>query len=254
MQSLFIESGIEKLIMLIRRLRDDDDLGRLIQINLQWFQQLAGTSFSLLQHPGISTPYIDDDWFTNLREFLCEVNGSVVTTFIPKVLPKPLRVGDCVLMDTVLADGYKKSDLIAFNRVRIFFGVEMLAEICTANGTAIACDAWDGSSLRYTSNLWSYKPKPSEKIFKIWRKLLASTFLSNPPGRTTSTSKYLNIANPLKEGLPHSTWIFNKKKKKWQQNSDSNSDSDSVSDSDSDDPASNSVPNSALDLALFRIF
>ena len=58
MTDLFVEQGRAKCIKLLEHIRNMDSIGRLMRIALDWTQLTAGVGFSVLEHPGRSTPLL----------------------------------------------------------------------------------------------------------------------------------------------------------------------------------------------------
>lgn len=121
-----------------------------------------------------------------------------------------LRENDQAIMDAVVGVSASKSELRHFNTVRMWMGVHSLAEISTADGTAITRAAWLGEGRQHTIALWPYQPKPGKKSFAIWRRLLSRAFLAYPPEKTSAFTKNLTIHQKLHRWFPHATWMFNK--------------------------------------------
>jgi hypothetical protein len=108
-------------------------------------------------------------------------------------------------VDAVIAlPSLSKPQLLAFNRCRLFFGVTYLSEVSTADGTAIASDAWDGSRHRCSPLLWPYQPMSGPKSFRVWRRLLATAFLQDHRPRVSIRTRNLTLRRKLRRWLPGS--------------------------------------------------
>ena len=118
----------------MRHIRANTDLGKLTEIALQWWQVRAGVSYPLLQQPHTPIEYTGNTWFTTLRTFLHDLNGSLRIHSINTTLPKPLRRNDRIIMDEVEKQKMTKKEKIQFNNVRIWMKVTRLSEISTADG------------------------------------------------------------------------------------------------------------------------
>jgi hypothetical protein len=102
------------------------------------------------------------------------------------------------------------SDLRAFNRVRLFLGVTLLAEITSADGVHLTQEAWQGNRTKHTPLLWPYQPRPGPASFRIWRRLLTRTFLQSKNPRAHTTNKALQLRTSLGCWLDGSTWLQSK--------------------------------------------
>jgi hypothetical protein len=143
-----------------------------------------GVSYLLLEHPDPTLPHQYPHWLSALRQFLQNLNASIHIPGIVEKLPSPLREADVNLMDAVLArPSLSPPQLLAFNRCRIFYGVAYLSEASTADGTAISRDAWDGTKQQCLPLLWLYQSTPGPKLFRVWRRLLATAFLQDHRSR-----------------------------------------------------------------------
>jgi hypothetical protein len=177
-RDLFIEQGVSQVLLLLRHLRADSPHGRLFRVTIGWWQLVMGVSYPLLEHPTLILPHQAPQWLSALRQFLQQLQASIHIPGIVEKLPQPLQEADVNLMDEVLAlPSLPRSQLLAFNRCRLFFRVAYLSEVSTADGTSIASDAWDGSRPRCSPLLWPYQPMPGPKSFPVWRRLLATAFL-----------------------------------------------------------------------------
>ena len=142
--------------------------------------------------------------YSTLCTFLATINGSIhIVDLIPQ-LPLPLWQSDHCLMEVINdLPNISRSHLLAFNRVRKYYGVYFLSEIATANGTQLDQAAWLGSRQRYSARLWPYQPKPGPKSFRVWRRLLATAFLKGHRPRVCATTVNLALRTPLGPWLHH---------------------------------------------------
>jgi hypothetical protein len=75
---------------------------------------------------------------------------------------------DSCLMEVISSlPGLARAQAIAFNCIRLFFGVYYLSELATADGSEISRGTWDGSRPRFSALLWPYQPRPGPKTFRI---------------------------------------------------------------------------------------
>ena len=203
-----VEQGISQLTMFIRHLRGTTQQGRLLLISLAWWQLYTGTSYQLLQDPHPPVQFSDTNLFTVLRAFLKDINGSFYIAALASMLPSPNRVGDLCIMDVVSSlPNVTTRDRDRFNRCRLFHGVAFLSEIASADGSALARDAWDGTRLRHSPLLWPYQPQPGPRSYRVWRRLLAVAFLQGHRKWTGISLKDLQLRSALRDWLPNTAWL-----------------------------------------------
>jgi hypothetical protein len=205
MRDLPTEQGIALLIMIIRHLHSYTAQTKILRISLSWWQLVMGTSFPLLANPDPLLLHDEAHIFSAARQFLKNANGQLYIQEIADNLPRPLCERDNCLMDMICSlPNVTRAQQLAFNRVRLYFGVFYLSEVATADGTHIARDAWEGSRLRYSALLWPYQPPPGPKSFRIWRRLLADAFLRTVHCRVSARTRDLLLRTPLLRWLPTS--------------------------------------------------
>lgn len=200
MRQLYVEQGVAQLETFIRHIRSETRLGDLIRIALGWLQVQAGISEAIFADTSRKLPYLTPGWLVSIREFLSTCNGSMQILHADTSLPKNLREFDFVLMDVVNSNWTKKSELLAFNRCRLYLKVNTLAEISTADGKSIDKQAWVGTRPAHTTHLWPLQEKPGPKSWQTWRRLLARKFM-NMVGRKKVTAKTKDLRLRRKLGL-----------------------------------------------------
>jgi hypothetical protein len=104
---------------------------------------VVGVSFSLLEQTATEILLPDIHWLSSLREFLTSIDASIHIDGLSP--PEPLRKNDVCIMDVIHSlAGLTKAQLRAFNHCRIFFGVQYVSELTSADGRQICRDAWGG--------------------------------------------------------------------------------------------------------------
>ena len=98
----WVQQGLQHLQLLIGHLCHQDQVGNLLQINIDTLQLLLGHPLPPLSYPfqGIA-PIAPPSWLITTWEFLNDINGQVTFTD-PWNLPLD-RQGDCHLMPQVLS-------------------------------------------------------------------------------------------------------------------------------------------------------
>jgi hypothetical protein len=195
-RDLFVEQGIAQVELLVRHLRAGSTQGTLMLIAISWWQMVVGVSYSLLGQPDKFVPFDAPHWLSFIRGFLQSVEASIHINAL--ALPSSHREFDSCIMDVIHdLPGIMRPQLQAFNRCRVFLGVQFLSEITTADGCYIARDAWDGSRPYISPLLWPYQPAPGPHSFRTWRRLLAPAFLRGHWPRVSSTTIDLSLRRSL---------------------------------------------------------
>jgi hypothetical protein len=202
-RDLFAEQGIRQVKLLVQHLRTSTTQGTLMQIALSWWQLVAGVSYPLLTDTSMTLPHPDSHWLSSLRTFLSTMNASIHVDGL--ALPTLLRdVGVCIMEAIHQLPGLTKTQLRAFDRCRIYFGVIYVSEIGTADGRNISRKAWDSSCDRLSPLLWLYQPKPGPKSFQTWRCLLLTAFLLGHRPIVSYQTRDLRLRRPLGRWRPSS--------------------------------------------------
>ncbi len=97
---LYFEQGILHTLSLIKHLRTPGPFHSLLLVSLDWYQRIAGVSFSPFRHPNLPLPYLDHAWFDCTIKFLrhCHAHLEIPST----LLPQPNRQHDKCIMETCI--------------------------------------------------------------------------------------------------------------------------------------------------------
>jgi hypothetical protein len=184
---LYTELYTTRLETLTMHIRDESsELGRLFQINLGYIQLLIGRSTSYLTSTKV-IKYIQDTWFSGLHEFMV---AQELKMEIPSLwLPKPLRERDKVLMDD--EDSSCCLRLQVINNWRLFYQINLLSDLVTADGTRICSiylsypqdDTTPKHPERFTTLLWPIQKRPSERSFCYWKQYILRVANADLQGR-----------------------------------------------------------------------
>jgi hypothetical protein len=205
LRDLPVEQGIAILIMIIRHLRVATPQGQLLLITLVWWQHVIGISYALIDNPEPIMLHNDTHILSVRRIFLRSINGDLAIPVLTRHLPQPLRHLDHCLIDVVISlPSVTRAKLLAFNRVRLFYGVTHLSRIATADGYSITREAWNGNRPRRSPQLWPYQPKPGPKSLRTWRRLIATAFLKGHRTRVSARTRDLSLRTALRGWLPGS--------------------------------------------------
>jgi hypothetical protein len=76
-----------------------------------------------------------------------------------------------------------KAERITFNLCRLYLQVELVSDITTADGVTIRKDTWNGIRGFPGKGWWPKQPRPSERAWNIWRRLLQQFLHADNRGR-----------------------------------------------------------------------
>jgi hypothetical protein len=175
MSDLFVEQGTAKTAMILKQVRANKELGRLIRCQYQWAQRVAGTEKQILMDPKTRIPQLDGEvGIQTLREFL---RISDLGIEIPSIAtPNHKRVGDRVLMTALAESGATDLVIQRANQCRLYLRVETLADVANKEGDAILQSAMDweprGRQTAMSDALWPKQTRPGEIYRKAWKDTL----------------------------------------------------------------------------------
>lgn len=131
-------------IQVIQQFRDalfaDGEVGKLMKISLRYSQLECGMPDALLEHPDQYYAYLTPTWVLSMRQF-CYNHGLTIKCTDSLVL-KPCRQKDQFIMSQIA--GYPDEYQYDVNLVRQYFGVNLLSNITTADGTSVDHDLLEG--------------------------------------------------------------------------------------------------------------
>ena len=175
----------------LKHLKRDDDVGKLIKINIETTQLLAGVGTPVLEL-NTCIKYLEDSWIMTLHNHLINTGMHLVTqdTWVPNIQ----RVNDNIIMDMV--QGYFSPNELRFiNQCRLYLQALSIADITTLDGRSITEEAWNvrrTKSFKESRLHWPEQRRPSRQAIVTWRKALAHTGhrnrrLSEPLGKWLRT-------------------------------------------------------------------
>jgi hypothetical protein len=133
---LHYEQGILHVLLLVKHLRTPGTFQSLLLVNLNWYQVIAGVSFSPLQFPEKTVPYLDHAWLDSTRQFLKHDCSAQIE--IPKLqLPSPQRVNDSCIMEAFLKLKLSPTSLRRQNFCRLWLQVTHMSDISTLQGNKV---------------------------------------------------------------------------------------------------------------------
>jgi hypothetical protein len=129
-RDMVTERGVQQTLLLLKHIRTNTALSKLLRIGLEWFQLHAGISRPILECPDLTILCLEvGSWCCSLHNFPCLINAHFHIDMVRQ--PRPLREKDHALMETFLAMKHCTiAELSRRNLCRLCLQVEFLSEIC----------------------------------------------------------------------------------------------------------------------------
>ena len=179
----------EKVKFFLYHVRLMDKIGKLLKIQTETLQLIAGLKTPILESDIKWTDWTEPTWLHSLKTGLNQFKGKIKTKFD---YPQTPRVDDRSLMETFVAFGANTKELIALNRCRIYIKAMFISDIVNYAGDSIGEDAKDVRLGRHSTLLWPNQTRPGKKDRRVWEKyvnrLSREDRLITPLGRWTGPS------------------------------------------------------------------
>ena len=198
---LYIDQGTKHVCQFIKYYRNGGTIGDLLKISLRWLHLVAGFSFCPLARPQLHYHHIEDRWYSTTIRFLYQCNASIETNTTIDVL---CREHDSCLMEDFLLQVPTPTELRQLNSCRLFLRVTTLSDICSANGSTITQQCWEGTRPTKAIQLWPRQAKPPSKAWSIWRKYINRCYLHDESS-TRKKRTNLQLDTPLGPWLQRHT-------------------------------------------------
>ena len=170
-------------------LRQDNEVGKLLSIQLETHQMLIGSEqFFLHLNPDIYS-YGEPSW----SQFLWEQCHKFGVTLHFKALWKETiaRENDRFIMDKIVKQIQKSYVLKRLNDIRLYLKVSRVSDITNAEGNAIRQDIFDGIPNGNSELDWPKRRKPIAQNVATWKRVIIELFKSSmgiyPKKRSNST-------------------------------------------------------------------
>ena len=195
---LYVEQGVKHVAHFVKYYHSNNSIGQLLRISLQWIRLVAGFSFCPLRRPQTNYYHITDPWFQTTIRFLSECQANIETIDPINIFS---RANDSSLMEDFLLFKLTKTETILLNQCRLFLHVTTISDITDAEGNNILNNIWEGHSPMTTPYLWPKQENPSDKAWRIWRKLLCKCYL-------VDDEHYHKKRRDLSLRQPLQTWLL----------------------------------------------
>jgi len=192
-----VEQEIDHLKKILTHGAIDTPTGTLLQATLEQAQLEIGFSQSFLELPyNTHSTLLTPCFWKVVWAFIWEHN--ILLEWANQSLPSVQQEDDRFIMEELMDAGVNGTELISCNRVRLAMEALTLADIATADGSAIHGDAIVGHKLAPSRWIWAAE-RPSSTDYSRWRTCL----------QHISSSMYqFPIWNRLGKGFPdsHTVW------------------------------------------------
>jgi ribonuclease HI len=167
-------------------------LGKMLKINLNWTQVLAGTSAPLLESQ-YNFDYIQQNWFTQLLDFSIQLNATIKIKTCWQ--PTLQRENDFIIMDKIIQLDITKTMKQIFNNWRIYYQVDSISDVSNIKGNRIEekflTIAGASSYISNSVRKWPNQQIPSLQTFPLWAKLLQEISDSSADGNISNLGSWV---------------------------------------------------------------
>jgi hypothetical protein len=174
--------GQEHLTLFLSQIRQQDQLGKVLQISVDTLNLFLGLSTYPLTydfHP--IKKYHEPLWLTNTWDVLSSIDRTVIYT-----TDRTLKLqcdNNCFLMEKFLTiKGIGATELQRHNQCRIYLQVTLLSEISSANGKMLSANYVQGNKhpTRRSLLTWPRQYRPPPIAWTAWKKRLHQLFCITP--------------------------------------------------------------------------
>ena len=166
LESAYTVKTYEKIRFLIKNVRKNTRLGKLMKILIETIQIFAGIKDNILNTTTDWTIWTPVTWFTDLWMDLKRLKGGIYTSFEKM---EQGRTYDRFLMEIFVKMKLTKKELIHVNTCRLYLQVTTLSDIATYDGTKIEETILECIQTRQHSQLWPNQIYPTLSARNCWK-------------------------------------------------------------------------------------
>ena len=174
------ECGIEMIKYFRNSVYSDNQVGRLLLLQLQASQLESGLPILLLEEPDVLIPYLTPTWILSMRQFMSNHNLTIRLTDVPPLQLRNPTDQFIMDLDKLTQFGSVDRSFTDINLVRIYLQVTTLADL-TDPTDRTKISTWAISAIRPTGFVdqphWPRQTNPSPPQRKLWRQYLEAHFL-----------------------------------------------------------------------------
>ncbi len=175
MIQFIVQQGVQAMALMLGHLRAQTEVGKMIQIGIDYFRLISGRTECTFKTPVAFTAYSLQDWFMVIRNFLAETNSNIAIP-LPGYLHQKCH-GDVCIMDCAIPPHWSVSNVRAINRCRLYLRVLFLSDIAHGDGKHMISNGFNGIKPFDSSLIWPQQGKPSENNWRTWKRFLRREFL-----------------------------------------------------------------------------
>ena len=140
--------------------------GGTFRVVVSRFQQAAGISKPIFEHPSISLTYVSGVICQAIRRYLVDIDGVIKLT--PNYVPEKLRVNDIAIMDLLFQSELEFNEVQRkqINSCRLYLNITYLSEVCNIEGTHIIDGVYEGDKTNLICEPLQksiYQPYPGQR-------------------------------------------------------------------------------------------
>lgn len=173
---LYCEMVIVKVKQVLKHIRNQNTIGKLLLITIRWTQNLFGTQLNILENTEHRIDYINTIWWHGIKKFLHMINGKL--WFEDTVVPSPNVILDVAIMDRVNSEKFSLAEKRVINKVRLFLQVTFLSDITHPHLPQLLPCFLEGKSDTNSTSLLSWPdispPTPHEG--RLWKRAMLILF------------------------------------------------------------------------------
>jgi len=190
--NLISEHGAQQLLILIRHMRTQTQLGIAIKVLLRTYQLWAGLRQPILVDTQ-PCPWLPDHWLSSLRAHMHDLQIHIR---YPAWTIPPMRMNDRYLMQDFAEQDFPTHKLLKLNACRMYLQVTTLAEITDHTGKELLPQILlqrSASSPKGLINIsssklhWPQVNPPSTTCWRIWTATICSLYTGTRSGTRLQT-------------------------------------------------------------------
>ena len=170
-ESLCTTALIEITTLALKHVKADDEVGKMIRINLDTVQLKAGISTPVLEYDK-ELPGVGKNWIKTLHDRLAQNNMKMIVWGV--WVPSKQRTNDKIIMDEIIPH-HTDREIKMIQQCRIYLKAVTLADITDESGQMITENAWNVSKGEVDKPhrlKWPYQQRPSRSAISLWRQAL----------------------------------------------------------------------------------
>ena len=197
------ELGISTLKYMRDAIYSKTEAGKLMTLNAKYSQIESGLAEPILEHPGISLPYLTPTWITSIRQFIFQHNITISLTDTIQIILRGKH--DKCIMDKEALSRYTTRQQCDINLVHMYLQIITISDMSLPDGNS-ACEYQMKGARRPNQPLcrktWPRQETPSASQLRLWRRYISSNFLRFANKWKTPLGA-LQTATPPPETDPH---------------------------------------------------